>query len=130
MAGYIDIPDLEDHPEGIKAFDGPREFIVLSRASIQGHERDDDPNSGPSTWKRNNILEGIGGTRNFIDEKGYFDIHTYHTDIHWCLYNVMMIEREERFGVIENIAYRLAVGRVHVEAVVQAGAVMKVINLE
>jgi hypothetical protein len=72
----------------------------------------------------NNILNGIGGTQNFVDEKGYFDIHTYHSDMPWCLYNVMMIER------VGEVVDRLAIGRVHVQAVAQSNPVMDIIDLE
>ena len=91
MAGYIDIPDPELQPLGIQQFIGCREFIVLSRASIKGHEPDSGPGVERPERKRNDIFNEIRGTRNFVDEKGYFDIHTYHQDVPWCLYNVMMI---------------------------------------
>ena len=132
-AGYIYVPDLETTPaEEAARFKNPeggepvfREFMALSRASTTS-----DPRVGRELLHATPISElssvysmsyGAGwlqpGTNGGsavdpnLDEAAHFDTRLYDATTPWGLFNVMMIERQPRGGIL---ACRVAVGRIHV----------------
>ena len=121
MAGFIYIPDPELQRGGIEDYTGWHEFIILSRSTIKGHKFEKKNASG---WTGNNPIRNFRGTNNLVDEKGYFDVYSYDPALPWCMYNVMMISREGR------VANRIAIGRVHIQAVHQAEPVNRTVFLE
>jgi hypothetical protein len=130
MAGYIDIPDPELSPAGKEPFLGLHEFVVLSRSTIGTWEPAPDPlkkGLRPSLYSQ----KGMGGygestshSSSYINEMGNFDTRAYDENRPWCLFNVMMIEWKGR------VAYRLAIGRIHVDAFLYADSIRKEITLE
>ena len=59
-----------------------------------------------------------------LDETAHFDTRLYDATMPWGLFNVMMIER------IDGVAYRLAIGRIHVAAFMEARPVEREIFLQ
>lgn len=125
-AGYIYVPDPDSMSyQQRTAFTGRQEFIIVSRASLHSDPRvgtdflEEDlvqsslcmtmPSSayGSTRWDRRD--ETADGSS--LDPDAYFDNRVYYKTNPWCLFNVLMIERD-RYG----IAYRLSVGRIHVGA--------------
>ncbi|KAK4443120.1 heterokaryon incompatibility protein-domain-containing protein [Podospora aff. communis PSN243] len=138
-AGYIYVPDVENmSPEEAAAFDfhdGRRgEFIVLSRASTIP-----DPRAGKDLLHTTPIAElssvysmagwmqptpvsgaseeGESGEEKDLDEMTHFDTRVFDGTTPWALFNVMMIVRRKE----DAVASRVAVGRIHVAAFMDAG---------
>lgn len=145
-AGYIYVPDPETlSAEEAAAFTGgsAREFVVLSRASGNA-----DPSMGRELLHETPIAElhsvysmsymmgalgrlrpsdgegdEAGGGGGDVDEAAHFDTRLYDGATPWGLFNVMMIER------VGGVAYRVAVGRIHVAAFMDAEPTYEEITL-
>ena len=128
-AGYIYTPDPDTMEAAQRGhFRGIQEFIVISRASMNSNplvgtaflERDIFQSSLSLTLPAT-ARAGFAGTNRpaldnaSLDEKAYFDNRIYYKTNQnpWCLFNVLMIRRDSN-----NIAHRVAVGRIHVGAFV------------
>jgi hypothetical protein len=120
---------------------GIRKLIVLSRGSSTP-----DPRIGPELLHDTPISElrsiytvshMVGASSRIhtpeqvestseahLDVNSHFDTRVYESILPWNLINVMMIEE------VDGIAYRLAVGRIHVAAFMEAGPVAENIMLE
>ncbi|KAG8533921.1 uncharacterized protein KY384_001662 [Bacidia gigantensis] len=62
--------------------------------------------------------------RPHIDQSGgHFDQQRYDGEKPWCMYNIMLVEW------IDGVAYRLGVGKMHIDAWAQAEATRKIITL-
>ena len=137
LVGYIDIPD----PACRQITLGAREFIVLSRSTIDGHYGAGPPELGESRrrekihWLNSPLgYQGdmktqsqIENYKHLTNEIGNFDTRMYPEDRPWCMFNVMMISRpNER----EQLAYRDAIGRIHVDAFLAHDPKEKIIYLE
>jgi hypothetical protein len=119
-AGYVYVEDPDKMGAEQRArFTGRREFIVLSRASVNPNPRvgqdflhEDLGASSASMGMPQMFSSGLHSEDpNYcLDRLAYFDKSVYYTTNPWCLFNVMMIERRGK------IAYRVTVGRVHVGA--------------
>ena len=150
-AGYIYIPDPATLSREAMRFytsddtfltNGPREFIVLSRASTTS-----DPRIGEELLRETPISElhsvysmahvagalgrlqtadsdsGDKSSDQHVDELGHFDTRLYDATTPWGLFNVMMIGRgrEQAPGDGRStIAHRIAIGRIHVAAFMEA----------
>ena len=121
-----------------------REFIVLSRASTSPDPRigkelltttpiDELPSvycmpymSEVSDMPRQSYAQESDARKlnPELDEVAYFDTRLYDASMPWGLFNVMMIER------VDGVAYRVAVGRIHVAAFMEAKPVEREIVLE
>jgi hypothetical protein len=131
---------------------GTNEFIVLSRASTTS-----DPRVGEEILRQTPISElhnvysmahmagalgrlrttdGDAGEKSsdqHVDELGQFDARLYDATTPWGLFNVMMIERDreqvpgDRRSIV---VHRIAVGRIHVAAFMEAGPRWAQIALE
>jgi hypothetical protein len=112
------------------------EFIVLSYASIS-----QDPRIGLNEFQgvdskdllQNRVsaaFHGIEGADpselDYIHDIGHFDTRVCNTDNSYCLFNVMMLSWDEQ----ADVAFRVTVGRVHIDAFLRAEPVMKQIILE
>ena len=122
LAGYIDIPDPNS---GARIRGGSREFVVLSRSTIDGRI---EPAPGPLEERRQlpigpeptafgrappKEIEEVmnlkrGAAR--VNERGGFDTRVYDETRPWCMFNVLMLTRTQQH------AYRDAIGRIHVDA--------------
>ena len=146
-AGYIYTPSTQSMSDVQKVqFCGGterREFVVLSRASTNPDPRiGEEPlyttpiDELPSVYSMPNMsgaldrLQRSGGQEDYqdveseLDETAHFDTRLYDATMTWGLFNVMMIER------IDGVAYRLAIGRIHVAAFMEARPVEKEILLQ
>ena len=127
LGGYIDIPVS---PGGKEPFLGLHEFVALSRSTIGTWEPAPDPlkmGHRPNLYSQKGMGthgESTSHSSSYINEKGNFDTRAYDEKRPWCLFNVMMIEFKGR------VAYRLAIGRIHVDAFLFADSVRKEISLE
>jgi Heterokaryon incompatibility protein (HET) len=135
LVGYIDVP----HPEtgAVLIAPGTREFAVLSRSTIDG-QFEPAPDAlvnrrrGALTYCITPFREAVDSPESYeftvysgkINEKGNFDARTYDETRPWCMFNVMMIKR------VNGVAYREAIGRVHVDAVLASRPTEKIIDLE
>jgi hypothetical protein len=140
--GAINIPDQKKFSKAQQNTftwnENFHEFIVLSRASIN-----DDPRVGLDEVSGENMSQDgiekiITSTRQFFvdpshdaklttsftDPVGSFDTRVYDAKIPYCLYNVLMIERGG------DVAFRVAVGRLHIVAFAQALPAQEHIRLE
>ena len=130
IAGYIDIPDPASLPGGTSALSGRHEFVALSRSTIGEFEPGPDKleKGQPPILKRPQVWGGREtrplSPSTYINDKGHFDSRVYSEKRLWCLFNVMMIEWKG------NVAYRLAIGRIHVDAFLYAEPLKKVVHLE
>ncbi|KAL8299045.1 hypothetical protein RB597_007607 [Gaeumannomyces tritici] len=129
-----------------------REFVVLSRASTRA-----DPRVGQellhatplgevgSVYSMESLVGGVprrrarrrgsGSDEEHHDEAGQFDTRLYDGSTPWGLFNVMMIERKKKRSnnegeEFEEVAERVAVGRIHVAAFMEAVPVEKYVVLE
>ncbi|KAL8383387.1 hypothetical protein RB595_006914 [Gaeumannomyces hyphopodioides] len=130
-----------------------REFAVLSRASTRA-----DPRVGQellhatplgdvgSVYSMESLLGGVHRLRargrgsgcddEHHDEAAQFDTRLYDDSTPWGLFNVMMIEWKKKKrsegggGEFEEVAERVAVGRIHVAAFMEAAPVEKYVVLE
>jgi Heterokaryon incompatibility protein (HET) len=130
-----------------------KEFIVLSRASTTS-----DPRIGEGILRQTPISElhdvysmahmagalgrlhtaadGDAGEKSsdqHVDELGHFDIRLYDATTPWGLFNVMIIEREREQVPGDgrsSVAHRIAIGRIHVAAFMEAGPRWTQIALE
>lgn len=119
LAGYIDVP----HPaeDGFSVQPGWHTFVVLSRSTINGcfsplpdalHLQRKTPLSPLHLLLDEEFdLEAYEPKVTQLNEQGNFDGDTYSTIRPWCMFNIMMIEEYEQ------VAFRKAIGRVHVDAV-------------
>jgi hypothetical protein len=140
LVGYIDIPD----PASRRITLGKREFVVVSRSTINGqYEPEPDALGKSQILKRilfyNTPLEYQMETQadfenyrpitkpNTTNAIGNFDTGTYPEDRPWCMFNVMMITRPSR---LTSPAYRDAIGRIHVDAFLEHHSGEKIIDLE
>ena len=140
--GAINIPRPEQlSPAQQRTFAGdgtPHDFVVLSRASIN-----DDPRVGFDEVSKEDMSEeaianlvayagtsylspslDVSQTSSFTEPVGCFDTRVYHEKIPYCLYNVLMIER------VGEVAFRVAVGRIHITAFAQGSPALEHIRLE
>jgi hypothetical protein len=150
LAGYIDVPHPSTRKISLRAYD----FAVMSRSTVDGVRQ-----PAPDTLENRRIgrmldqsgrasggFHQIGGPgmpggptvgyviseyiqpetpTEFVVAKGNFDRRTYHEKRPWCMFDVLMLEW------VGEVAYRVAAGRVHVDAVVgHCECEQKVINLE
>jgi hypothetical protein len=132
--GYIDIldPKLQPAGENLKngIVPGFHEFIVLSRSTIGGFEPAPDPlekRPRPTLYSLQEMESRVDPrlhSSDYTNEKGCFDTRAYDVKRPWCLFNVMMIQWKG------DIAYRSAIGRIHVDAFLYANAAEKMITLE
>lgn len=140
--GAINIPaPAKFSPSQVHTFAGGvtlHEFIVLSRASVNNDPRvglDEVLEERPNEYEAGDfsdhkppsysVLETEpGDTIRFSDPIGSFDVRLYSDKIPYCLYNVLMIER------VKDVAFRVAVGRIHVSAFKLAEPRMEHIRLE
>jgi hypothetical protein len=135
LAGYIDVPDPNT---GRQISLGEREFVVLSRSTIDGifEPEPDRLENGyrkryffnpPFVYRR---LQTAAERENFqpfaeaINEKGHFDTFMYDEHRPWCMFNVMVISR------INEVAYRDTIGRIHVDAFLARHPMERIIDLE
>jgi hypothetical protein len=106
-------------------------FIKLSRTIISTSLLQFDPAFDPKT---NRILRPAKisqlGERPIINpsvrvsaQDKIFDLNHYSADVAWCLYNVIMVQWRD------DVAYRIGIGKVHVQAFDQAGPKTKCIVL-
>ncbi|KAF2108014.1 heterokaryon incompatibility protein-domain-containing protein [Lophiotrema nucula] len=111
------------------------EFIALSRASIGsdpriGLEKLQDPwvlsTDGERELSKNRVLSLDSGDTSFLHSLGMFDERLYDKAVPYCLFNVMMIEWDEA----HEVAQRISIGRIHVDAFLEADPCMKSICLE
>jgi hypothetical protein len=70
-------------------------------------------------WKNFQHRSGVN-----VSENGHFDTEMYDEARPWCMFNFMLIECMGR------IAYRVAIGRIHVDAFLASVPEEKVIDLE
>jgi hypothetical protein len=134
--GYIDIPD----PCGTsvwKSYLGYREFAALSRSTI---DADFEPPPDRLENQRRRLLDDVSVDRAYsmpvasmeyglssqasINETGWFDEDVYDRGRPWCMFNVLLLMHEN------GIAYRSAIGRIHVDAFLSQGAEYETIELE
>jgi Heterokaryon incompatibility protein (HET) len=121
---------------------GTKEFVVLSRASTNS-----DPRIGEEILRQTPISElhnvysmahmvgalgrlrtadGDAGEKSsdqHVDKLGQFDTRLYDATTPWGLFNVMMIERDREQvpgDARSSLAHRIAVGRIHVAAFMEA----------
>jgi hypothetical protein len=76
---------------------------------------------GAMDWLRPADGEGSEGVESELDETAYFDTRLYDATMPWAC---LMIERQN------GVAYRVAVGRIHVAAFMEAEPVEREIVLE
>lgn len=144
-AGYVYVPDPAttlDPRFKERYLEGRKEFIVVSRASTNA-----DPRVGRELlhstpiWELGHVYSmaymmrdeqqwrahGDGDTEQeqeqHVNEKAGFDERLYDAVTPWGLFNVLMVEW------VGGIAYRVAVGRVHVAAFMEAEPVEKEVVL-
>jgi hypothetical protein len=137
---YIPLPDpsAESHPALLPGYSKPLEFIILSRASIDKDPRigydevaaegEMAPEANPtsSMHREVNTQNDDPSDFSFVHDKGKFDTRVYDENISYCMFNVMMIEWDEK----KEVACRIAVGRIHIHAFVSAEPVRKLVWLE
>jgi hypothetical protein len=107
-------------------------FIVLSRASIHNDPRVGYDALSQGSWigKSSGILAS-GRSANpadlgYIHSKGMFDTRMYDENVPYCLFNVMMIQPDMRTDSV----FRVAVGRIHVDAFNMANPSLRRFHLE
>ena len=107
-------------------FRGQKEFIVISRCSINS-----DPSQGvedletPVTDLPELYPRSVPYRKNHpIHESAHFDTFRYSSSLPWCMFNVLMIEWKGK------VAHRVAAGRIHIGAFLEAGLIRKHIHLE
>lgn len=114
--------------------DKMHEFIVLSRASIHSDPLVDLDEIHEATWpeikKASRVLASDQSPAlmdlSSIHAKGMFDTRIYDEDLPYCMFNVIMIEWDKK----REIAFRVAVGRIHIDAFNAAGSSEIRIQLE
>lgn len=152
--GYIYAPDPETFSaDQLNSFTGEtsREFIVLSRASTNS-----DPRIGQELLRT--PLRGLHSVYSmaymsgalarghmegedtydvapYLDEHAHFDTRLYDATTPWGLFNVMMIEHKgelapELHGKQHPVAERIAIGRIHVAAFMEAEPEWTCVSLE
>jgi hypothetical protein len=136
LAGHIDIPDPNS---GRKIAGGSREFIVLSRSTIDGkfepapdsleNRRRKPISPEPATYGRAQLkaieeIMSIKWRADHINERGWFDTTVYDENRPWCMFNVLMLTYNAGW------TYRDTIGRIHVDAFLAHRPVSKVIELD
>jgi hypothetical protein len=129
LAGCIYTPDPQTMEDDYRAnFQGQKEFIIISRASIQSDPRFDVPiHTTHDEWLPQSWVDQIESDSPLFSsskELGIFDMEEYFDGNPWCLFNVIMIEW------VGKIANRISVGRIHVKAFLDAGPIEMKVYLE
>ena len=139
QVGYIDVSHANSSTAASLSGLGCREFIVLSRSTVDGRF---DPAPDEMTTSRrktplvsqqmefgrstlgavadNHRLRSIANDQ--LSTKGWFDKTVYDDTRPWCMFNVMMLTNGE-------VKERAAIGRIHVDAFLAHRPVSKVIEL-
>jgi hypothetical protein len=132
-AGYIYTPDPATMSATQRAqfSSGRREFVVLSRASLES-----DPYADRDSLHQDldRLAASLRMPRSFsaslepspaksLDAAARFDNMVFYRSSPWCLFNVLMIEWDE------GVAQRVSVGRVHVGAFMAEGPVEREVVL-
>jgi hypothetical protein len=128
MAGYIDVPNFETRKIQL----GEYEFAALSRSTVDGVYEPEPDALMNRRLRRLRYLPRILTDQTMERcpeehrvEKGNFDRRVYDENRPWCMFNVLMIKQ------VEEVSFRVAVGRVHVDAVLASGrGEEKIIRLE
>jgi hypothetical protein len=145
--GCIFIPDpacFTDEQEEDFLQKGTRfEFIALSRASAHPGSSTDQEQISSMEYLTEDLRRRaytqtfhshfnweaptrLAYNRSYVHKLGNFNTQLYDEEIPYCLVNVMMIKWNERYKT----ATRVAVGRIHIDAFCQAGAIEKDVVLE
>ena len=105
--------------------DSPYALIMISRCKLENQESRGEGNPDLLVDSEATTMEEqCFPDRPHIDTHGgHFDQQRYDSEKPWCLYNIMLVEW------IDDVAYRLGVGKMHIDAWAGAEATRKIITL-
>ncbi|MCJ1282912.1 hypothetical protein MMC26_002238 [Xylographa opegraphella] len=125
VGGYVMVPAELSLKLKKDSKESPYALVMISRCKLPEQESRGESNP--------DLLVDVDATtmeeqcfpdRPHLDTGGgHFDQQRYDGEKPWCMYNIMLVEW------IDDVAYRLGVGKMHIDAWAQAEATRKIITL-